>query len=188
MATRVEYEFDPFELVNIDKAMLKPSDIKSAVDEVGDFVYSRVRKNTSQQVSSVTGDAFEKLSKDYAKLKKKQVGNALANLVLSGDMMDSLKVIRRAAKLTLTVGANEQGKADGHNNHSQESKLPERKFIPSESLGETFSPDILSGITEIISKYVDDSSSGSNSDTLNGIVDRGLVVQLQSIVDDTTDG
>lgn len=188
MATRVEYEFDPFEVANVDKNLLKPSDIKAAVDEVSDYVYSSVKKNTSRQISSVTGDAFEKLSKDYAKFKKKEVGNSLANLVLSGDMMDSLKVIRRASKLTLTVGANQQAKADGHNNHSGDSKLPERKFIPSSDLGETFSPDILSGITEIINKYVDESGSGDQGDTLNGIVDKGLVVKLQSIVDDTTDG
>lgn len=194
MATRVEYEFDPFDLTQTDTEGLDPSTIKQAVDEVADYVYQQVVTKTSGQESPVTGEGFEPLSKEYADRKRAMVGNTKANLILSGDLIDSVKVIKRGAtRLTLTVGANEQGKADGHNNFSGQSKLPERKFIPNASLGETFSPDIVDGITSILNSYVEQKRETQEIESivqdrlgakLEKIVKTGLQIKLQTIVDD----
>lgn len=180
---RVEYNFDPFDAVGVSTEGLPTSAVKEAISEIGDFVYSKIIEKTADQESAVTGESFPKLSASYAKKKLSEAGNTLANLALSGDMMESLKVINRGSTITVTVGANQQAKADGHNNHSGDSRIPERKFIPSADLGETFSEEILSGVSEIVTRYVEDNKP-VEPDTLNGIVDAGLKVKLKKIVED----
>ena len=60
--------------------------------------------------------------------------------------------IKRGGKLSLEVTGREAAKADGHNNHSGDSTLPERKFIPEER--ETFKRDIVQGLKSLLKEYV----------------------------------
>lgn len=65
-------------------------------------------------------------------------------------MLDALTSQNRKGDI-IEVGifkAKEQGKADGHNNFSGKSKLPTRRFIPSEK--ENFKRFINKGIDQII--------------------------------------
>ena len=48
----------------------------------------------------------------------------------------------------------EQGKADGHNNFSGESKLPTRQFIPKDN--QSFRPDIKSEIQAIAEDFMEE--------------------------------
>jgi hypothetical protein len=53
----------------------------------------------------------------------------------------------------LYVLSSDSDKADGHNNHSGESELPIRRFIPKAEDGETYKREILSEINAILRRY-----------------------------------
>ena len=144
MATkRVKFEFNPFELTNTEKP--KGQARLRALDRIEDFVLEQVLLHVGESKSPVAKGAFQKkLSPEY----RKKAGKSVANLELSGDLLDNLKVVRSGNKLTLQNDGDEAGKSDGHNNHSGKSKLPAREFIPKEE--GTFKRAILRGIKEII--------------------------------------
>ena len=118
--------------------------------EIGDFVVNEILFNLGDGKSPVANRGkFKKLNKDYAKDEKG--GDTNPNLELDGDMLDALTSQNRKGDI-IEVGifkAKEQGKADGHNNFSGKSKLPTRRFIPSER--ENFKRSIDKGIKQIIS-------------------------------------
>lgn len=148
MATKVAFEFDPFELVGRDKSEATREQRREILDQVADYVLESVLSDVGDSRSPVTGKAFKKLDSDYAKKKKADGGTPVANLLMDGDLLDSLLVKKKGEKLILTVSEDQMGKADGHNNHSGDSPLPKRQFIPEED--QTFRPSIRSGIEAII--------------------------------------
>ena len=95
---------------------------------------------------------------DYALLVPCLNSSPVANLELSGDMLDSLEFRVKGTKIEVGIWGSEADKADGHNNFSGDSKLPERKFIPNGSNGETFRPDIRQEVDSILEGYVKDTS------------------------------
>ena len=147
----VAYEFDPFDIAGVDPDTLTASQRKAVLDEVTDFILESVLLDVAESRSPVTGRAFKGLNKDYRAIKEDEGGTPVPNLELTGDLMDSLEVVKgKRGKLVLTVSDDQQGKADGHNNHSGDSKLPRRPFIPDAARGETFRPKIREGIEAII--------------------------------------
>jgi len=158
MATRVEYIFDPFELVGASADTLTERDKSAALKEVASYVRESVLEYVSELKSPVSGQgSFKPLSKKYKEKKLAQGGSGNPDLVLDGDLLDSL-VIRKGGgtALSLTVASSQMGKADGHNNHSGDSRIPRRAFIPDGAEGETFKKQILQGIKEIIEEYGND--------------------------------
>jgi hypothetical protein len=153
MSKGVKYEFDPFELVNADPLPSRKS--KEAMDDIANYVLESVLSSVGDTKSPVAGHgSFPKLNKDYKKSKDAQGGSPIANLELTGSMLSALEVKKKGDTLILQITGKEADKADGHNNHSGDSTLPLRRFIPLES--ETFKKDILSGISRIIESYRDD--------------------------------
>ena len=155
---KVEYVFDPFELSGLDSGVLTAEKRKEVLEDVKAYVLESVLLDVASSVSPVTGRPFKKLSPEYKKKKLSELGVGDADLVFSGDMLDSLIVKSTSGtKLKLTVGSGQQDKADGHNNHSGSSQLPERKFIPI-SGEETFSDEIMSGIEEIVRDAIEEAN------------------------------
>jgi len=187
MARKVEFTFDPFELVGEDKEGLSPAEVKQVMNDVGDFVLTSVLDDTANQVSAVYGDKWDALSPDYKKVKKAKGGKPVANLELEGDMLSALNIVKRSNSLTLSVRGDQADKADGHNNHSGESKLPLRRFVPSEADGDTFSPKIMKGIENIIQNVKDSADKKAEPDpdqetklsVLQELVDQGLKITLK---------
>jgi len=143
------YEFDPFELTDTEKPSENLSD---AVEDIKNFVLDSVLDSVGEARSPVSGyGKFKGLNKDYKKIKGKQSSSVIANLELTGDMLDALEVVEVKDRLRIRIKGSESGKADGHNNHSGKSRLPTRRFIPGS--GETFKRDIISGIKEIVGEY-----------------------------------
>lgn len=155
---KVEFVFDPFELVGLTekKEDAKRSDIADILDRVSDFILESVLVDIGDKRSPVTGRNFVKLSQDYAKFKKKEGHPAIPNLLFTGDLLDSIKVVKQKGMLKLTVEEDQQGKADGHNNFSGQSELPRRPFIPNKKAGETFRPEIRDGIAQIINDVLEE--------------------------------
>ncbi len=150
--TLVKFDFDPLKGVT----GIKRQDKEQLRSEIASYVKEQVLSYVGSAKSPVTGGSFAPLSKEYRAFKSKISSSTKPNLELYGDMLDSLEVIEIGNKLRLTVGDDQQGKADGHNNFTGKSKLPERKFIPNAAEGENFDSDILDGIEKIIQSYLDD--------------------------------
>lgn len=151
---KVAYEFDPFELIGV-AAPANKSDRRKALEEIADYVRAEVLQYVGSATSPVKGHGWKSsLSPEYKKLKKEISGKAIANMELYGDMLDALEcVVTSGGMLELRIKGSEAPKADGHNNHSGESSLPERRFIPAE--GETFKQPILNGMKQIAKAFID---------------------------------
>jgi len=151
---KFKFEFDPFEYAKVEKP--KGRKLSSILDEVADLVKEAVLTDVGETRSPVTGRAFKSLSKVYKEEKQAQGGSGSPDLELSGSMLDALTVKRtRRGTLELFVDSEkEQGKVDGHNNFTGQSKLPERKFIPAS--GEDFRPAIRKQIKTLIESLEED--------------------------------
>lgn len=154
MASRkVKYDFNPF-----SKVRLRGDKREQAKEEIKDFVLSSVLSDVGAARSPVTGDAFEALSSEYRSKKQAAGLGGRANLEFTGDMLDALQVTDApGGGIRITVSADQQGKADGHNDFTNKSKLPRRPFIPDERRSETFSSSIEEGIERILRRYKDGS-------------------------------
>lgn len=149
MGRTVKFEFDPFEGSDVK---LTASEKSAALEEISFLVHAEILRNVSEGTSPVAGHGrFPRLNKEYAKSQKG--GNTLPNLELTGDMLSSMKVTTSKGKIYVRVTGKQGDKADGHCNHSGESSLPTRRFIPKEEDGEVFRRDITNSINEIISSY-----------------------------------
>lgn len=152
---KVAFEFDPFKETGI-KPPLSARDRKAALSEVADFVKTEVLDYVAQSKSPVQGGGFKRtLSKEYRKRKTSEGGSGVADLELSGDMLDALDVaVKGGKRLSLQITGSQAPKADGHCNHSGDSQLPERIFIPRP--GEQLKPDIMRGVKRILQEFEDE--------------------------------
>lgn len=155
MPTKVFYDFDPEEETGIRVPKNKRAE---ALEAVADYVKESVLSTVGDGATPVEGGKWKKsLSKAYKKRKGDVSSSNFANLELHGDLLDSLDVKkRRGGTLRLTVAESQMDKADGHNNFSGKSKLPERNFIPDASRGQRLSPKIRRGIKSILEEYSED--------------------------------
>jgi hypothetical protein len=159
MAKKVEYKFDPLKIAGVKKSDVPKRALDDILSKVADYVKESVLSYVADEESPVSGrGAFKALSKksEYTEEKKDLVGNTKANLENTGALLDSVKVVGNGSALVLTVDSDQMGKADGHNNHSGDSNLPTRRFIPKAKDGETFKRDILDGIKQIVKDEIDD--------------------------------
>lgn len=151
---KVAFEFDPFEHLGIDPPK-SARDRADALERVAEIVKTEVLEYVSKGTSPVSGGPWKRsLSPEYKKLKQSESGVSYANMELTGDMLNALDVRKkRGTKLSLEIAGSEAPKADGHNNHSGDSTLPERRFIPKDD--ETFKSKIWSDIRRILKEYED---------------------------------
>lgn len=144
---KIFFEFDP-----IGDKKLSASDKREALDAVADYVREQVLEYVAGNESPVSGGKWKKtLSKKYKAFKEAEGGTGIPNMELYGNMLDKLDVVKVGNKLSLQITGKEAEKADGHNNHSGDSKLPERRFIPDKD--QTFKRDILQGINQIVDSF-----------------------------------
>jgi hypothetical protein len=149
--------------LELDLSDVPRSQRSKVKQQVGEFVVGAILEQVSQGRSPVKGKGkFKRLSAQYAEEEKG--GDRNPNLDLEGDMLNSLEF--KNTRNGVEVGifkSSEVPKADGHNNFSGMSKLPERRFIPDQD--ETFKSDIDRGIKRIIeeNKVVDRNNNVSNN-------------------------
>lgn len=150
---KVAFEFDPFEKTGIDVPRNRREE---ALAEVAEYIKEEVLSYVGDGESPVSGGRFKKtLKPEYKKRKEAEGGSGVADLELTGEMLDALDVVVKSRnKLSLQIEGDEAPKADGHNNHSGLSSLPERKFIPKKD--ETLKRDIWQGVKGILEKYTGD--------------------------------
>lgn len=149
--SRVKFAFNPFETTGV-KVPKKNRD--EALSAVADFVLEQVLSKVGETNSPVKGRGkFKSLSKDYRAIKRARRASPIPNLELTGAMLDALKSTPTGNRVILEIAGKQASKADGHNNHSGDSDLPLRRFIPSNAEKETFKRDILSGIRSILKEH-----------------------------------
>lgn len=152
---KVAFEFDPFQVLGLtppkDRALRD-----EALDRVAELVQTSVLEYVGDAKSPVKGGPWKRtLSPAYKKIKGEESSSTVANLELTGDMLDALEVVRkRGTKLSLQIEGEEAPKADGHNNHSGDSSLPERRFIPKGR--ETLRDNIWRDVKRILQEYEDE--------------------------------
>jgi hypothetical protein len=151
--SKISYKFDPWELLGIDKPA---RGAREARQEMAALILDEILAYVSNGNSPVSGGGWKKsLSKDYKKYKSQFSSSLFANMELHGDMLDKLEVVATPdGMIEVRIKGKQAAKADGHNNHSGDSRLPERRFIPDE--GQTFKRQIIQGMKEIAKEFIDD--------------------------------
>ena len=152
MPRSVIYEFDPFKDLGLKQP--KNASKREILEDVGDYLVESILVEVSKTNSPVKGHGkFPKLSPEYKKFKRKEGAGGQPNLELEGDMLEALKYTTKGGKIQIGIKGKQGDKADGHNNHSGDSKLPLRRFIPKDS--ETFKQGIIKGVKDIIKAHED---------------------------------
>lgn len=110
--------------------------------------------SVGDQKSPLDGSKFQALSKEYKKIKEADGAGTKPNLENSGAMLRALDYKLTQEGLKIGVFGKEAPVADGHNNLSGDSDLPERRFLP--DTGESFKNSIDKGVQSIIAEAVAD--------------------------------
>lgn len=143
----VRFEFDPFQATG--EPLPEGADKNEVLEAASEYLLEQVLGYVGNKTSPVAGHgSFPGLSKEYAARKKAQGLPPVPDLVLSGEMLDAVTTYAKGNRIGIEVTGDQGAKADGHCNHSGESELPLRRFIPDE--GEQFKRPILDGIRRII--------------------------------------
>ncbi len=147
---KVAFEFNPFQKTGIKVPRNNVADARQAV---ADFVLSAVIASIDASQSPVGGGNWKRaLTKEYARLK----GSGIANLQLTGELLNALDVIQKKGNtLSLQVAGTQAGKADG-NNRGTYGKLRTRlsrarEFIPRGS--KTLKKDIWDEVRTILKGF-----------------------------------
>lgn len=158
MTQKVAFNFDPFDMLGIDKPADKDQ-ARAIAKSMAEYVLTQVVQTVGDGRSPVAGGSWKRsLSKDYKAAKVKQGGNPYADMILYGDLLTNLDcVVTRDGNLELRNTGKEAAKADGHNNFSGKSSLPLREYIPKE--GQTFKRDIMAGLRAIAEEAIANGNS-----------------------------
>lgn len=147
MVSKVTYKLNIRDLIGESDSDL--------TDAAGQFLGEKIKEYCAKSTSPVSGGDWKKsLSKEYKKLKENATGRNKADMDLTGEMLEALGFV--ATRDTVEIGifeGSQVGKADGHNNHSGDSNLPERKFIPEKD--EDFKRNIMSELKEYLQQVLD---------------------------------
>lgn len=134
-----------------------PDSVKSRVkQDVGEFLVESILSSAHATKSPVEGEgSFDKLSPAYKKKKVAEGHDGKPNLEFSGDMLDALTFEETPNGIELGWFGDQAGKADGHNNLSGKSSLPQRRLLP--DVGQNFTSSIKEGAEKIIADAIADS-------------------------------
>ncbi len=147
--TRTSSEIDLFS----DNPSISEDTKARVTDRVGMFLVEQILSSVATQQSPVEGEAWPTLSSEYRKYKKSQGATPVANMELTGDMLNSLTYRPTAKGVEVGVFGSEAPKADGHNKFSGlENNTPQRRFLPGE--GQEFRGGIQSEVDAIIAEEV----------------------------------
>jgi hypothetical protein len=147
-----KYSFNPIKELNLD---IPKDKRQQALEEAAAFLKEQSLDYIAQGKSPVTGRKWAGLSKEYKTKKSEESGVDFANLELHGDLLDSFSVEASGNKITLDVGDDQQGKAEGHITgiYGNSSKVKPRKFMPQP--GEKFTGKIIEELKSLLKEYED---------------------------------
>jgi hypothetical protein len=136
-----------------DGAKLSKADKIKVAEEARDILQDVILKSVGNAKSPIKGESWPGLSKEYKAFKESKNRNGIANMELSGDMLDSLDgKVSATGKLTMGYFGSEAKKADGHNNFSGDSDLPQRRSLP--GVDQVFKGGVEKQINELVREAV----------------------------------
>ncbi len=140
IASNIKIEF-PEGLTRSQKKRIK--------DQAGDLIVQTILTRASAASSPIRGGSWKAtLSKEYKKLKRAAGGSSIADMDLTGGMLEALGFVRTADGIRLRIKGKAALRADGHNNFSGNSSLPTRQSLPQE--GDKFKDGVERDIDNLI--------------------------------------
>ena len=137
--------------LNLNLSDIPGENLASAKQEVGEYLVNETIRYMEEGRSPVAGEPpWPKLDKDYAA--EEHNGDRTPTLNATGRLRESLQF--RVSDDGVEVGIfhkSEQAKADGHNNFSGKSQLPQRRFVPSG--GQSYRSEIMANVDRILNAY-----------------------------------
>ena len=137
--------------LGLDKIEGKGAAKTKARSNAGAFAVEQILDSVTSEKSPVLGEDWSplKLGK-YRKFKRKEVGNARANMELTGGMLDALEWKPTPEGIKVGIFDNEEApKADGHNRMSgRKATMPKRRFLAKEGQKFGFQNDMKSIVSE----------------------------------------
>jgi hypothetical protein len=142
------------ELDLVSNLSISASAKRKIKEEVGEYLKEQILLSVGESKSPIVGEKFPALSKSYKKFKEDNNRPGTANLEFNGDMLDALDYELTEDGVKIGIYGSEAPKADGHNNFSGDSEIPQRRFLPEK--GQKFKADIDREINRIIADAVVD--------------------------------
>lgn len=118
--------------------------------EVLQYLEEQMLADFAKAKSPVTGQKFVPLSAAYKDVKKGQSSSVIANMELTGALLDSLKGIDKPGN-KIEIGWFDSDQAVKAFNHTTGDTVPERPLIPAPR--EDFRSGIMSEIEKILDEY-----------------------------------
>ncbi len=145
--TRTTSEIDLF----TDTALMSEDAKASVTDRVGLLLVEQILEAVASEESPISGEGWPGLSTEYKRFKKAEGLNPVANMELTGDMLNSLTYRPTAKGVEVGFFGDQADKADGHNKLSgRENNTPKRRFLPAE--GQDFKDSIITEVEAIIAE------------------------------------
>ncbi len=136
-------------ILELDLTGIPRSDRAKAKQDVLDFIKEQVLADIAEARSPVTGKAFRALSKDYKQLKQTESGAPIANMELTGAMLDAFD--GRMKGNTVEVGWWIPEQAVKAYNHTTGDTVPQRQLLPGPD--DDFRPAIMREVNNILDEY-----------------------------------
>ena len=137
--------------LNLDLDNIPQERQRAAKQEVGEYLVNETIRYMEAGRPPVAGESsWPRLDKVYAK--EEHNGDRTPTLNATGRLRDSLQF--RTTDNGVEVGIfhkSQQAKADGHNNFSGNSALPQRRFVPSEQ--QNYKAEIMVNVERILEAY-----------------------------------
>lgn len=171
-------------IIDLFEGRKLPASVKQDIqDQVGQFLVEQTMISVSEEKSPVKGEGWKKtLSKEYAKIKQKEVGNKLANMEFTGETLGELTFEPTKEGIKIGVIGERAPAADGHNNLSGKSSLPRRRYIPDE--GQEYKGPITKEIDRIIADSIASSPLLKNSLFKDVKTKKSLYASLRNLLGD----
>ena len=170
--------------LNLNLSDIPEGNRKEAKQEVGEYLVNETIRYMEEGRSPVAGEQpLSKLGKDYAA--DEHNGDRTPTLNATGRLRESLQF--RSTDKGVEIGIfhkSQQGKADGHNNFSGKSQLPQRRFVPLSR--QSYRSEIMANVDRILTAYrtTDVDVSGEPLDAIAGII---LTTAIDRILRGTTE-
>lgn len=155
---KVVFEFDPFELLGLDAP--KGRTKREALEEIAEYTKDELLQFYGEGKSPASGGEWKKtLSPKYKEIKKEISSSGIANMELSGDMLDALDWQISGGKIRIgwfdsTEAAKAEGHQTGYAGHPTIKNGPKRQLLPDQ--GGNFKPTIRSGMKAIAKEFMPD--------------------------------
>lgn len=151
----IKFDFDPIKATGIKVAK---EDRADALDEVATFVKESILSNCSDGKTSVKGGKWKRtLSPGYKKAKSEESSNLIADMELTGEMLDALETYVDGRRVAIEISGEQEGKAEG-NLLGSYGRSPDpskaREFMPHRK-NQELAPEIMRGVTQILKRYED---------------------------------